>query len=734
MDTFEALSPETDAGEPVIKRRRVMKPRSWCWRFFNRDRDNNLASCNLCSYRTVYRVGDSTTLLIYHLSKSHEIHKFQQGDKKKLYANVNYSESDSESNEDNDTPNTVSILSDKRIAAINRALMKFIICTCQPLSIAQNDYFRGLIAALNPNYKIPCKNIIRDDLIPEMVHTIQRGITLKIGKTKCAITTDCWTSIAQYPYLGVTCHFIDPLTFKLTSHIISFKFVPEAKTAEFLHKSLVEIFSEWKISEKVVAIVSDSGANIFAATAMFPQDIKKIPCAGHRINLCVNDMFKIRKVKTKKIPNQRAKEGFFVKSFDVDGKLLEKQITEEQKVDIEQTNRTKEDFEKIIAKCRHLVGSFKHSDQLVKKLGLAQIRCGIKARKLVQDVAHRWNSCYSMLESICLNEKALRRLANEPENKKIADYCPTEAEVASIVDVCNILQPLKELTDLFSGSKYPTITVLYPTIYNLVNHELDEVEITDSSLALLRDDLIYSLSGRFNYVLTDDFFLAATMLDFRFRNFEFIHDEAVRVEKIAKAKSKLIELSQLFKNQQSEVETSNRSTVDSSLVSPIPSTNSISSSSNTNSVSSKTNSVGSNAKTSNSNNASSTPFSSSNKRKRTSCIEKLADKSIITISTDVAPIEEEIENYLKHKIQVDANNQQEVYELGALYFYKYYHHNYSILTELALSILCITGTSVPSEELFSRAGNVEDDLRNRLNPFMLEKIMLFKENIGIYSE
>ena len=33
------------------------------------------------------------------------------------------------------------------------------------------------------------------------------------------------------------------------------------------------------------------------------------------------------------------------------------------------------------------------------------------------------------------------------------------------------------------------------------------------------------------------------------------------------------------------------------------------------------------------------------------CIDKLADKSIIPISADIAPIEEEIENYLKRKIQ-----------------------------------------------------------------------------------
>ena len=69
--------------------------------------------------------------------------------------------------------------------------------------------------------------------------------------------------------------------------------------------------------------------------------------------------------------------------------------------------------------------------------------------------------------------------------------------------------------------------------------------------------------------------------------------------------------------------------------------------------------------------------------------------------------------------------------MGALYFFKNYNHNYPLLTELALSILCITCTSVPSESLFSRAGNVENDLRNRLNHYMLEKLMIFKENVSL---
>ena len=35
-----------------------------------------------------------------------------------------------------------------------------------------------------------------------------------------------------------------------------------------------------------------------AAVNLFPDHIEKLPCAGHRINLCANDFFKIVNVKS----------------------------------------------------------------------------------------------------------------------------------------------------------------------------------------------------------------------------------------------------------------------------------------------------------------------------------------------------------------------------------------------------------------------------------------------------
>ena len=54
--------------------------------------------------------------------------------------------------------------------------------------------------------------------------------------------------------------------------------------------------------------------------------------------------------------------------------------------------------------------------------------------------------------------------------------------------------------------------------------------------------------------------------------------------------------------------------------------------------------------------------------------------------------------------------------------------NYKYLSILAKRFLCITSTSVPSERLFSSAGNLLSEKRSRLSPENVEKLFFLYEN------
>ena len=54
-------------------------------------------------------------------------------------------------------------------------------------------------------------------------------------------------------------------------------------------------------------------------------------------------------------------------------------------------------------------------------------------------------------------------------------------------------------------------------------------------------------------------------------------------------------------------------------------------------------------------------------------------------------------------------------------------HSFQNLTKLAKIVLSVTATSVPFKSLFSQAGITSDNLRIRLNPNLLEKLVLLNQ-------
>ena len=110
-------------------------------------------------------------------------------------------------------------------------------------------------------------------------------------------------------------------------------------------------------------------------------------------------------------------------------------------------------------------------------------------------------------------------------NKK---YFPITGEFVILNDLLCLLKPLKELTVEFSAFKYSNCSILFPTIYCLINQY--EFDLTTHEVLAAKYTL---LASRFNYILAGDqrnLFMAITFLDYRFKNFDFVTDVQVRNE------------------------------------------------------------------------------------------------------------------------------------------------------------------------------------------------------------
>ena len=129
----------------------------------------------------------------------------------------------------------------------------------------------------------------------------------------------------------------------MESKVLLTREMPERHTGVHILERLMKASVEWKISEKVVAVVRDNAANMVLASQLL-EDWDDLPCFGHTLQLAV-------------------KAG----------------------LDLAIISR-------LTAVCRKIVGHFKHSVVAMGALQEKQQSMNIAQHALVQDVATRWNS------------------------------------------------------------------------------------------------------------------------------------------------------------------------------------------------------------------------------------------------------------------------------------------------------------------------------------------------------
>jgi hypothetical protein len=333
-------------------------------------------------------------------------------------------------------------------------------------------------------------------------------------------------------------------------------------------------------------------------------------------------------------------------------------------------------FSSILTKCRALVTYFKKSNVAAYKLREVQQQMGLPVLALVQDVATRWNSELMMLERL-LELKlpvtvALASLTNAERNLESEEW-------NAIQEVIAIFKPVLSVTEKLSGELYPTMSLVVPIIRGL--QKSLQKKITNTSIAMqLKLSLIDVINRRLGNLESNRFVGKATFLDPRFKKSGFGNEEnANNIHRLI-----VEELSGILAKER------NLTAPPETAPTPIVPT--------------------------------STEVTDEDEIWE-EFDQKIASRTSTITPTTTATL------IVKQYVEMSYIDRKE----DPIEFWKKHHSTFKDLYKLVCKYLCIPATSVPAERIFSIAGLITNDRRNRLGSEKIDQIIFLNRNIKSFS-
>ena len=327
----------------------------------------------------------------------------------------------------------------------------------------------------------------------------------------------------------------------------------------------------------------------------------------------------------------------------------------------------------LLAVCRSIVGHFKHSSVAYHKLATIQENLQLPKHTLKQDVSTRWNSSLYMIQSILEQKMALAAYAADND---IQQLTASQLEIARKMTL--VLEPVEEITQVIS-KEIAMLSMIIPFVRVLLRTW--EREEDDRGIRTMKLEMIKSLKSRFAGIEDNKLLCLATLLDPRFKD-KFFVNNITRVS----AKDMLEEELGAGSAEESEGN-------------------------------------GSGSVTESRNDSTQTP--SPKRQKRDSLLAVVTDILDNSSSRGSSTTTSELDRYLQEPV-LD-------YKLGNPFIW--WGENkarFPGLARIAQRYLSATATSVPSERLFSSAGSIYSDRRNRILAEQAENLLFIKSNYSLF--
>ena len=323
-----------------------------------------------------------------------------------------------------------------------------------PFNLVEHEGFRDLCNYLNPDAKPISRNTAKADVLKlYKKHKENLRHKLLLSPGRICLTSDLWTSITTDGYICLTAHFIDE-EWILQKRILNFSYMPPPHSGVAIAEKVSMLLNEWGIENKIFSITLDNAsANDVCVQVMKNQLSLKnallsdgrffhVRCCAHILNIIVQEGLKV--------------------------------------------------LSGAVHKVRETVKYLKGSQvRKIKFLDCVAQMSMKRNKSLRQDVPTRWNSTFLMLESCLLYRPAFCHLQLVDTNYK---NCPTSEEWKQIEGLSKFLKVFYDVTNIFSGTKYPTSNLYFHGVWKIQMHLKKEVESADWFI----NNILRQMQGKFD--------------------------------------------------------------------------------------------------------------------------------------------------------------------------------------------------------------------------------------------
>ena len=368
---------------------------------------------------------------------------------------------------------------------------------------------------------------------------------------------------------------------------------------------------------------------------------------------------------------------------------------------------------RLLGRVRRIVGYFHRSALANTILKEKQKTLALKEHKLIQDVQTRWNSAVDMIERFLEQQPAVYATLTSKEmrsrdKQNVATL--SQEDFGDLEDLIEILKPLKTATTALCEEKVPTISIVLPLKHQLLTNILCVQDGDKKLVKSAKEAVAEDLKKRYETERQQSALIMASLLDPRFKSLPFLKP----IEK-RKAFSSLEEevlnciernearAARLMKIKQEPAEDATSTT---SSVPPLPEVP-----------------------------ATETEASPDRKRIKTEDDNSANSGAMSALFGDVYITK--VESAVPQAVEEKVADEIKMYKLEnpipltnnpLLWWKECGEHKYPSLAIAAKKFLSIPATSVPSERVFSTAGDIVTAQRSALKSTHVDKLIFLKKN------